>query len=63
MCGANGAKAFCDNVAPGAETATWPIDIATRALVNGGVIVPGRMYINLETDGLYAFGTDETGAP
>ena len=63
MCGANGAKAFCVNVAPGAETAAWQIDITTRALVNGGVIVPGRMYVSIDKDGLYAFGTDETGAP
>jgi len=63
LCGANGAKVFCVNIAPGAETAAWQIDLTSRALVNGGVIVPGRMYINLDKDGLYAFGTNETGAP
>ena len=63
LCGANGAKVFCVNIAPGAETATWQIDLTSRAFVNGGVIVPGRMYINLDKDSLYAFGTNETGAP
>lgn len=63
MCGATGAKVFCVSVSPGAETATWQIDLTSRALVNGGVIVPGRMYINLDKDSLYAFGTNETGAP
>ena len=63
LCGANGAKVFCVNISPGAETAAWTINITSGELVNGGVIIPGRMYINLDKDGLYAFGTNETGAP
>ena len=63
LCGANGAKVFCVNISPGAEAATWTVNITSGALVNGGVIVPSRMYINLDKDGLYAFGTNETGAP
>jgi hypothetical protein len=63
MCGATGAKVFCVSISPGAENATWTIDLTSRSLVNGGVIVPGRMYINLDKDSLYAFGTNETGAP
>jgi len=63
LCGANGAKVFCVNAAPGAETATWIVSTPSRSIINGGVIVPGRMYVSVDKDGLYAFGTDETGAP
>ena len=63
MCGATGAKVFCINMSPGAKTATWTVDLTSRSLVTGGVIVPGRMYINLDKDSIYAFETNETGTP
>ncbi len=63
MCGSNGAEVNCINITPGAETPTWAIDINSRELVIGGVIVPGRLYVSVGNDGLYAFEINETSTP
>jgi hypothetical protein len=63
LCGSTGARVICINIPPGTDTPVWTSYIDNRAQVLGGALVPGRIYIALAGDGLYALGTNKTGAP
>jgi peptide/nickel transport system permease protein len=64
ICSSTGARVVCINIPPGVDTPAWTVYIedAPSALL-GGVFVPGRIYISLDKNGIYAIGTNETGAP
>lgn len=63
MCGSNGGSTSCISAVPGSEEPEWEIQLITRDLLSGGIVVPGRLYVNISNDGLYAYGTENTGAP
>ncbi len=58
LCGSTTANTNCINVAPGMEEPTWEFSIDSDALLLGGAITPGRLYILLY-NGLYAFESQE----
>jgi hypothetical protein len=64
ICSSTGARLVCIDIAPGANEPTWTayVDDAPAAVL-GGVFVPGRIYISLDNDGIYAIGANEAGAP
>lgn len=59
ICSGTGARVMCVNVPPGVDTPTWTVYIDNPAPILGGVFVPGRIYVSLAEDGLYALGTNQ----
>jgi ABC-type dipeptide/oligopeptide/nickel transport system permease subunit len=54
LCGATGARVECINIAVTQQEPTWSITIDVPTDVAGGALVPGRLYVALEYDSLYA---------
>jgi peptide/nickel transport system permease protein len=54
LCGATGARVECINIAVTQQEPTWSITIDVPTGVAGGALVPGRLYVALQYDNLYA---------
>jgi peptide/nickel transport system permease protein len=57
VCGENRAgSAECVGFAPGAEAPFWQVALPQGGQVNGGALVPGRLYVTTSDGALYALG-------
>lgn len=54
LCGATGARVECINIGVGQSEPTWSIMLEVPSDVAGGALVPGRLYVALQGDALYA---------
>ena len=54
LCGATGARVECINIGVNQQEPAWTITIDVPTDVAGGALVPGRLYIALQGDSLYA---------
>ena len=59
ICGSIGLRIECVQAEVGLNEPAWKFDIEVDSEVAGGALVPGRLYIAVAEDGLYAFGSQE----
>jgi peptide/nickel transport system permease protein len=59
ICGAIGLRIECVKAEVGLNEPAWKFDIEVDSEVVGGALVPGRLYVAVGEDGLYAFGSQE----
>jgi outer membrane protein assembly factor BamB len=59
VCGEDRAgSAECVGFAPGAEAPFWQVALPQSGQVNGGALVPGRLYVSTGAGALYALGDE-----
>lgn len=56
ICNPTGANIECFAILPGAESPAWTVKFSSGSYVLGGALIPGRMLVSVDGDGLYVFG-------